>query len=206
MWAHGMKPNIGSKVRNSQGLVGVVSNISGSMVYTDTFKSRGWKKGLDVWTDTPTQKSVAPPIAIAIPIQPYDRLYYAAFLSTAAIWIITAYVLLQKNTQVFLLALASPYMEHGVALFTNETKRWVEADAQFHGVCSTVRGRMLHPGACRMGMEESIVMGTFAINVLIHWCPSMAKHVLAAVLVAGRAAYRAFQWHVMMHWHVMKSC
>ena len=201
MWAHGMKPNIGSKVRNSQGLVGVVSDVSGSTVYTDTLTSRGWKKGLEVWS--PMQKPLVTPNAI--PLQPYDRLYYAAFLSTAALWIITAYVLLQKNTQVFLLALASPYMEHGVALFTNETKRWVEADAQFHGVCSTVRGRMLHPGACRMGMEESIVMGTFAINVLIHWCPSMAKHVLAAVLVAGRAAYRVFQWHVMMHWHILNS-
>ena len=206
MWASGMKPQLGAKVRNTQGLVGVVSKISGSMVYTDTFKSRGWKKGLEVWsTAAPCQKKHSDIVACTVPQQPYDHIYYTAFLSTAALWALGIYVLLQNKTQVLLMTLAVPYVEHGVALVVNETERWVEADAQFHGVCSTVRGRMLHPGACRMGMEESIVMGTFVINVFIHWCPPMARHVFATVLMILRATYGAFQWHVTMHAYVLKT-
>ena len=197
MWSAGMKPSIGSKVRNEKGVVGVVSKVSGSMIYTDTFNKRGWKRGLEVW-ETNTV-----PVAVVA----FDSIYYASLLTTATMWYMAICLVSRPTTwHAFeVVVWSSPWIQHGLALASNETAKWFDAEAQFHGVCSTVRGRMLHPSACRLGMEESIVMGTLAINILIHWCPTLVKHLLVGLGTLCGGIVSMFKCHTAMNWHVLRS-
>ena len=60
-----------------------------------------------------------------------------------------------------------------------EFGHWIAIENEFHGVCGTIRGRLLHPQACTMGMTESIFLAGAVLQVIIHWGP----HILLSIIV-----------------------
>ena len=49
--------------------------------------------------------------------------------------------------------------------------RWVETESGFHASCATFKGRVLHPQACRIIMDDSVLLTTLCSGVVVHWFP-----------------------------------
>lgn len=83
------------------------------------------------------------------------------------------------------LALLAPgAVAYGLRFVTqlqDEVSKWGAAENEFHGVCGTIRGRLLHPSSCALGAQESGLMAFAAVSVAVHWLPKVTV-ILARVI------------------------
>jgi len=142
-------------------------------------KAQVLQQRLDTWTEQHGKQKNTP-----------RRSYALSVVTTAVLWVTMGYLLEMHGHEIAL------QFRPIVDIASEEINIWVDTENNFHEVCGSIRGRILHWGSCRMGMEESIFLGLLGIQIVVHWGPKIVLYLYFAIMKLCRNMLWLFKLNV----------